>query len=95
MCPNLRITNGRRVTEELIVDTTTALNSVGPIMMAVREEMVRLQEEHSCILTSAVLTEVLHRAGYSTAACFPIRHCLAIENTNLQSYGRAGWVSLV
>jgi hypothetical protein len=33
--------------------------------MAVREEIERVGEQHSCILTSAVLNEVLHRQCYA------------------------------
>ena len=49
------------------MDTQTALRTIGLIMEAVRDEMIRLEEQHSCILTSAILTEVLHRKCYRSA----------------------------
>ncbi len=59
------------------MDTQTALNTIGPITIAVREEMIRLEEQHSCILTSAILTEVLHRKGYSSAYTLRVRARIA------------------
>ena len=55
------------------MDTHTALNTIGPIMMAVRKEMIWLGEQHSCILTSAVLTEVLRGHGYPNAYALRVR----------------------
>ncbi len=55
------------------MDTQPTLNTIGPIMMAVQEEMIRLEEQHSCILTSAILTDVLHRKGYPSAYTLRVR----------------------
>jgi hypothetical protein len=55
------------------MDTRTALDKFGLIMMAVREEMIGLKEHHSCILNSAILTEVLHRMGYHAAYTLRVR----------------------
>jgi hypothetical protein len=66
------------------MDTGTALDTIGPIMMAVREEMIRLEEQHSCILTSAILTEVLHRKGYQSAYTLRVR--VRIVNRAFKDY---------
>ena len=66
------------------MDTQTALRTIGLIMEAVRDEMIRLEEQHSCILTSAILTEVLHRKCYRSAYTLRVR--VRIANRAFKDY---------
>jgi hypothetical protein len=64
--------------EDLAMDTQTALKTIGPITIAVREELSRLGEQHSCIPNSAILAEVLHRKGYRSA--YALRVAVTVLN---------------
>lgn len=70
--------------EDSMMDAQMVINTVGQITMAVRDEMERLEEQHSCILTAAVLTEVLHRKGYKTA--YTLRVSVKVVNQAFVQY---------
>ena len=55
------------------MDLQQVADPIREISMAVRSELHRIGEEHSCIFASAVLTEVLHRKGYNEAYPLTVR----------------------
>lgn len=50
-----------------------AAEAISDTGMAVRLELERIGEHHSCIFAGAVLTEVLHRRGYPAAYALTVR----------------------